>query len=138
MTGLAEAVAHPTRVKVAEDLTVPVASIEAQAVLKILAWSDRREGTQKDALDVGQILSASSRGLFADHAWEDDGAISACDGDIIMMGPFRLGRDSCGLLSPAAADRVRAVLDAESSDLDLRLMVREGPEMLRAFRQGFH
>ena len=123
--------------KIADDLTVPVASIEAQAVLKVLAWGDRQATTQKDALDFGQILSASSCGLFEDQAWEDDDALTACEGDIILMGPYRVGRESRRLLSAVSTARVTAVLDAEPLDLLLRLGVREGDQMLQAFRRGF-
>ena len=137
VTGLAEAAREPTWVKIADDLTVPVASIEAQAVLKVLAWGDRQATTQKDALDFGQILSASSCGLFEDQAWEDDDALTACEGDIILMGPYRVGRESRRLLSAVSTARVTAVLDAEPLDLLLRLGVREGDQMLQAFRRGF-
>jgi predicted nucleotidyltransferase len=137
VTGLADAAREPTWVKIADDLTVPVASIAAQAVLKVLAWRDRQATTQKDALDFGQILSASSCGLFEDQAWEDDDALTACEGDIILMGPYRVGRESRRLLSAFSAASVTTILDAEPLDLLLRLGVREGDQMLQAFRRGF-
>ncbi len=137
VTGLAEAAREPTRVKISEHLTVPVASLEAQVVLKLLAWRDRQQETQKDALDLGQILSASSCGLFEDQAWDDDDALLACEGDIILMGPYRAGRAARATLPEASALRVVAVLEDKFSDLSLQMGVREASELLDAFRRGF-
>ncbi|MGL5929509.1 MAG: hypothetical protein ACRCY8_11285 [Dermatophilaceae bacterium] len=134
--GLAEAVRHPTMVRVASDLVVPVAPIQAQAALKVVAWSDRQPGTHKDAGDLGQILEASSNGVFEELAWNDDDAVAAWDGDVRLMGPWRLGRAARELLSSRSLAAVIAVLDAQRPALSLRLAVPEGPEMLDAFCRG--
>ena len=136
VTGLSEAARRPTWVTIDEETTVPVAGIDAQAILKVLAWRDRRSSTQKDALDFGQILSASSMGLFADLAWEDDAALEACEGDIVLMGPYRLGRSALSLLRPASVASVVEVLESARTDLTLRMGVPESEEMLDAFRRG--
>ncbi|MGL5817716.1 MAG: hypothetical protein ACRCYR_09155 [Phycicoccus sp.] len=136
ISGLAEASRNPTLVRTASDLVVPVAPIQAQAALKVLAWFDRQPGTHKDAGDLGQILEASSNGVFEELAWQDDDVRAACDGDIRFMGPRRLGRAARGLLSSKSADAVVEVLDDRQSALSLRLAVPEGAEMLEAFRRG--
>lgn len=136
VTGLSEAARRPTWVMIDEETTVPVAGIDAQAILKVLAWRDRRSSTQKDALDFGQILSASSMGLFADLAWEDDAALEACEGDIVLMGPYRLGRSALSLLGSASVASVVEVLESARTDLTLRMGVPESEEMLDAFRRG--
>lgn len=136
VTGLSEAARRPTWVTIDEETTVPVAGIDAQAILKVLAWRDRRSSTQKDALDFGQILSASSMGLFADLAWEDDAALEACEGDIVLMGPYRLGRSALSLLGSASVASVVEVLESARTDLTLRMGVPESEEMLDAFRRG--
>lgn len=136
VTGLPEAARRPTWVTIDEGTTVPVAGIDAQAILKVLAWRDRRSHTQKDALDLGQILSASSMGLYADLAWDDDAALEACDGDIVLMGPYRLGRSALSLLRPASVASVVEVLESGRTDLALRMGVPESEEMLDAFRRG--
>ena len=99
-------------------------------------WRDRRSSTQKDAWDFGQILSASSMGLFADLAWEDDAALEACEGDIVLMGPYRLGRSALSLLGSASVASVVEVLESARTDLTLRMGVPESEEMLDAFRRG--
>ena len=40
VTGLSEAARRPTWVMIDEETTVPVAGIDAQAILKVLAWRD--------------------------------------------------------------------------------------------------
>ncbi|NHA69576.1 hypothetical protein [Phycicoccus flavus] len=134
--GLREATDHPALVQVSDGLVLPVSAIQAQAALKILAWGDRAPGTQKDAGDLGEILEASSRGLFADLAWEDDEALDSCDGDIAMMGPYRLGSSARALLRDESSTAVRDILDARGKALGSRLRVPEGPELLAAFRRG--
>ncbi|MGL4178718.1 MAG: hypothetical protein ACRCSN_21900 [Dermatophilaceae bacterium] len=74
--------------------------------------------------------------MFEELAWNDDDAVAAWNGDIKLMGPWRLGRAARELLSSRSVAAVIAVLDAQWSALSLRLAVPEGSEMLEAFRRG--
>ena len=68
VTGLADALASPVTVQLRPEVVVPVASLAAQSVLKLLAWRDRRFDTHaRDAVDLGFLLEASSSGEYADE-----------------------------------------------------------------------
>jgi predicted nucleotidyltransferase len=48
--------ANRERVQVSENLAVPVASLPAQALLKLVAWLERRTETSRDAVDLLMLL----------------------------------------------------------------------------------
>lgn len=55
--GLREAIDHALDVRIAPNLVVPVASVPALCILKLIAWKDRRADTLKDAQDLYRILT---------------------------------------------------------------------------------
>ena len=55
VSGFAEALRSAVRVKLPGDITVPVASLAAQSLLKLLAWRDRHsQGTKDDNIQLRQ------------------------------------------------------------------------------------
>jgi len=58
VTGYAEALASALEVDVGNGLVVPVVSIPALAVLKLIAWKDRGLQDNKDALDLFFLLQS--------------------------------------------------------------------------------
>ena len=58
VNGLSEAARTAVRVQLADDLRLEVASLPAQAALKVLAWRDRHMENPKDARDLHEILAA--------------------------------------------------------------------------------
>ncbi|SDB80363.1 Predicted nucleotidyltransferase [Raineyella antarctica] len=92
VNGIAEAFRSSVEVRLPAGTQVRVASLPAQAVLKVLSWRDRRYSSTKDARDLQGILSVSSEGPYGDSAWDDAAALAATDHDIILAGPYRVGR----------------------------------------------
>ncbi|XVX20552.1 hypothetical protein ACQP1U_01325 [Actinomycetota bacterium] len=139
VVGLTEAIESADTVSLSRELVVPVASLEAQSALKVLAWRDRRHYDTKDAVDLRTLLDAASRGPYADETWSDDDALNAVDYDIITAGPFRCGREAARLFAQVRGQSVAAVLRDHVSRSRL---VRDmgGPmsaELLDAYARGF-
>lgn len=112
VSGLSEASQDPWLITVTSGLTVPTLSLPAQVMLKVLAWRDRGHQNQKDAIDLGLLLSASSEGPFEDEAWEDAVSRTLADSDIFQAGPLRVGRLAVAELGVDVARVVLDVLDA--------------------------
>lgn len=141
VTGLADALASPVTVRLRPEVVVPVASLAAQSVLKLLAWRDRRFDTHaRDAVDLGFLLEASSSGEYADEVWADEHALAACDFDFFSAGAFRLGRQArAGMSAPT----LQAVVDLTADESSMWSLARDvggirslRANMLAAYRRG--
>lgn len=138
--GLAEAAASKVEVTLRPGLVVPVASLEAQGALKVLAWRDRRYDTRdKDAVDLAYLLAASSCGVYEDELWDDVEALHATDHDLGEAGAYRLGRGAATLFEPPSREVLASLLsDGEFCNQLSRAMAGSsaGP-LLAAYAKGF-
>ncbi|WP_425310523.1 hypothetical protein AADG42_17780 [Ammonicoccus fulvus] len=137
--GLAEAAAAPDLAVIPGHWEIPVASLEAQSILKIIAWNDRRHDSTKDALDLFTILSSGSEGCYADETWGDDEALEACEHDIWLAGAFRVGRRAAGLFNHDRAPAVTGVLRNPDrvDQLTRNMQHRHAGMLLDSFTRGF-
>ncbi|MEO7587243.1 MAG: hypothetical protein ABIS84_04370 [Arachnia sp.] len=137
--GLSEAASSPDQVRLAENLTVSVASLEAQCPLKLLAWRDRHTTDTKDALDLITLLSAGSEGCYAEETWDHDYSLTANDDDIRLAGSFRLGLEGAALFGGPRREAASTILrDGAQRALLLRHMSQHGAkEILDAYVRGF-
>ncbi|WP_241290935.1 nucleotidyl transferase AbiEii/AbiGii toxin family protein [Burkholderia stabilis] len=114
--GFQEAVDTAQPVSVDARTVVPVASLPALALLKLLAWKDRRARQNSDAYDLLFLLrnfhDAGNRervwevapDLLETHAFQPDLAAAAL-----------LARDAKRIASPHTRDAVRALLSDEAT-----------------------
>lgn len=139
VVGLAEAAAHPDWVRIDGTEALPVASIEVQTVLKILAWRDRRQSKHgpKDAIDLSVIMLAASEGRYADEVWNDDEALTAADDDPVAAGGYRLGRDARRLFSAERSQGIRDVLVGDLHSLIRDMRSLRAKDVVGAYRSGF-
>ena len=100
--------------KIADDVTVPVASIESQAVLKVLAWGDRQATTKKDALDFGHLGRRASGPPPTPGGW-GRGPDAAGVATRLWVTKACRRRGETGTIGPSAAAR-----GAGATCLDLR------------------
>jgi predicted nucleotidyltransferase len=139
VNGIAEALKTSIEVRLPRGTVTRVASLPAQAVLKILAWRDRRFASSKDAQDLKAILTAASEGPYEDETWDDELALAATESDIILAGPYRAGRLAAEPFDKKSAAAVLRLLE----DADLaRALVRDmggrlSRDLLPAFTAGF-
>ncbi len=110
--GYREALASAQRVEVSPGMIVPVASLPAFAVLKLLAWADRGPATSKDAGDLARVLRSYQDAGNEDRLYGDEfQLLETADFDVELAGPRLLGRDACRIFTPETRLRVTALLD---------------------------
>lgn len=139
VTGLAEAAATAVQVEMPCGLTLKVASLPAQAALKVLAWRDRHMRNTKDALDLEQILECAALGPYADEVWEDESALEHEDYDLRRASAFRAGKLSAAPFASADGAAVLEVLEDPVGALRLAQHMRSlvAEELIGAFARGF-
>jgi predicted nucleotidyltransferase len=104
MLGFAEAFASAVAVKLPHNVEVPVASLPAQSLLKLLAWRDRGRNNRKDAIDMRTILRAYHEGPYFDALYEEQAELlERYDFDPMTAGAAWIGQEAAALIS--AADR---------------------------------
>ena len=114
VAGFAEARASAQIVEVSESLRVPVASLPALAVLKLVAWRDRRLETSKDATDFLLIARHYHEAGNVDRLYDAESALLvATDYDPELAGAMLLGNDVAAICSIATA---RIVTDIIAGD----------------------
>lgn len=103
VSGFEEALGASVRVRIDEELMIPVVSLAGLAILKLFAWNDRR--SDKDATDFFRILTK-----YADAGNEDRLYGQALD--ILERQEFNIERAGAVLLGQDAAaiatDSIRA------------------------------
>jgi predicted nucleotidyltransferase len=116
VAGFEEALFSSVPIQIEEDLIVRVASIPGLTLLKLVAWSDRRLETDKDAGDIFRLFTAYADAGNTDRLYEHEmDLLEAAGFDMQVAGAELLGRDVAHICSPRALALVRSVLDSEQS-----------------------
>lgn len=129
VAGFSEACRAAIPVFIRHDLTVQVASPAGLAILKLIAWEERRHETTKDATDL--LLLAR---YYADAGNEDRLYDEATDllkkhrYDPVMAGAALLGRDMSTICTESTRLRLKHILT------DTRLWQQFQDQLLRASR----
>jgi predicted nucleotidyltransferase len=138
--GFREAYDSAVTVRLPGGLTVPVASLPAQSLLKLLAWRDRRFDDRRDAIDLRALLSAYHDGRYLEALYGDEQLLQRHDFDVARAGAERMGREARALLSRDDAPTVAELLASEAFDAlvgDMGGMLSVNRSMLSAYRDGF-
>lgn len=141
--GFAEACATAIPVRLNGDLTVPVASAPCQAVLKLIAWSERGyDQPRRDATDMRILLRAYGDPMNTERLFTTDLQIlERYDYDAILAGAALLGTDAGRSIGETGVARLVAILEPDNRAVE-RLAHEMGgerrlnAEMLAAFRAG--
>src|ERR1035437_3481938 len=113
--GFAEALSSAVRVKLPGDLTVFVASLAAQSLLKLLAWKDRHYQNRKDAIDLSSIIDAYSQGPYFEQLYDDhENYIVQYEYDAALAGAARMGHEARDLIAEQNRQKIRASIDRAS------------------------
>lgn len=113
--GFREAYDNSIEVRIAEDLTVNVASLAGLALLKLIAWDDRR--FERDAQDLGLMMRHYLDAGNADRVYTEQGDcvdLLNDEFDYDKVSARILGRDVGLLLSKAS----RPILEQVLSDVE--------------------
>jgi predicted nucleotidyltransferase len=151
VAGFAEARTVALMVGIADGFAVPVTSLPSLAILKLIAWRDRRMDTSKDATDFLLIARHYADAGNLDRLYETETALlQATDFDPDLAGAMLLGKDAAAVCAAGTAQTVAAIFaDASQKSLLIdqllqsRLLSGEDVAKLRneqfidAFRDGF-
>lgn len=110
--GFSEAYQHTVRVLIAGDTELAVCSQAGLALLKLIAWNERRE--RKDAGDLGVLLYYYLEAGHEDRLYEEHADLLDIP-DYKLAGASILGRDISLLLTAQSRPVVEAILQRETA-----------------------
>lgn len=142
--GLAEALATAEHVRLAPDITIRVASLPAQTILKFAAWDERHLARPRhDSVDLQMIMKAYSDAWNVDRLYSGDGVavLERAEYDLELAGAMLLGVDVRSLLTPRTLGGFRELVATamrETGGLadDMRGDRDANERLLRAFFDG--
>ncbi|AOI57527.1 nucleotidyl transferase AbiEii/AbiGii toxin family protein [Burkholderia diffusa] len=109
--GFQEAVDTALIVSIAADIEVPVASLPALALLKLLAWKDRRARQNSDAYDLLFLLTHFHDAGNRERIWDiAPDLLEQHDFQPELAAAALLARDARRIASPQTHDAIRALL----------------------------
>ena len=151
--GFDEAYRDTITVRLAEDIEIPVSSLAGLALMKLIAWSDRRHAYHKDALDLGFLMTNYLDAGNQERIYGEDGDNNDLldeDFDYDLASARLLGRDVRRLLTERSYAVVTAILDEQTGERNkyslVEAMIRNGENfhgdfdkalrILEAFKHG--
>jgi predicted nucleotidyltransferase len=139
VVGFTEALATAVRVRLPGDVSIAVASLPAQSVLKLLAWQDRRWLSRRDAIDLRTILHSYHQGPYLEVLYADFGPLLEKHGfDPVHAGAERLGREAgATFVSAAIAELLSNEQLCDALAADMGCQVAENRALIAAYREGF-
>lgn len=143
--GFAEAYQQSLRVRLAVDLEVQVSSLAGLALMKLIAWQQRRQS--KDAKDLQLILTRYLQAGNLDRLYSEANLDLLAEEQFISLdlaGARLLGRDIALLLSAASRQRVLEMLadstlligSMAGSIFDVEEAIEKAQQMLEMLAQG--
>ena len=110
VTGMRESAASAEQVHIG-TATVRIPTLSSMIGLKLIAWAYRNHMTQKDARDLGPLITATYHGPAADAVWADRDAGQKWDYDDMVIGPYLAGRELAATWEQESLQRLIRILD---------------------------
>lgn len=136
--GLAEAYRASLLVRLPGGVEVRVPSPAGLAALKVIAWSDRRLETRRDAVDLHTIIGWYQSGTLLEELYNTELRLLEVHGfDPDLAAAHRLGRQMAEVLGDSRG-QVRDILDDHLAQLvaDMPASVLDLRAVLEALRSG--
>jgi predicted nucleotidyltransferase len=112
VAGYAEALESAVRVRVDEQLVIPVASIPGLVITKLIAWLDRGHINAKDAVDLRYLIENYADAGNLDRLYGEEAILfAACDYVVERAGPRLLGFDIASIASTQCKEQIVAILN---------------------------
>jgi predicted nucleotidyltransferase len=137
--GMHEAYQFRTPALLPGGVAVDVPTVAGLAVLKIVAWTDRRHTTRRDASDLAEILDWQSQGELLDTMYlSAPERLERYEFDVDLAGANRLGAEMAVLMGVGAAQLAEAFPEASIGLLASHMprTVVDRASMLRALFDG--
>jgi predicted nucleotidyltransferase len=109
--GVREAFDTAQTVRLPGRLDVRVPTVPGPAVLKILAWADRRLQSSRDAVDLDEIIGWYGEGAFLDDLYDDAALLGRYDFDVELTAAHRLGIHIRHMAGSQACEGLLAILN---------------------------
>ncbi|MGH8701691.1 MAG: nucleotidyl transferase AbiEii/AbiGii toxin family protein [Burkholderiales bacterium] len=117
VTGFTDVHDHCILVTVAPGVVVKVVSLPGFAILKLIAWSERKNQTTRDGADIGFLCRHYGPGCAYSRLTGEEYGVLGLEGyDVDRAGVRLLGRDMVAIMRPGTRARVLSVLAAELAD----------------------
>ena len=144
VAGFDEASEHALTVLLPGRVQAFVVSPPALLVLKLIAWKDRHVAEpHHDAVDIKSLIASYAGRWNEDRLYgEADDLLQRFGYDSERAAAALLGRDAGALARPATLTRIRAILDAETTDeawrlaRDMDTRVEDNLALLQALASG--
>jgi predicted nucleotidyltransferase len=149
IAGFEEALESSIGLRIEDDFVVRVASIPGLAVLKLIAWQDRRNENSKDAADLHRLLVDYADAGNLDRIYGEELPLLESAGyDLELVGAELLGRDAARICQPETHHQIGAVLSSDRLNDQLILQMSESgfdeqvqaeriANLLKRFSHGF-
>lgn len=117
VTGFADVHDHCILATVAPAVVVKVVSLPGFAILKLMAWSERKNQATRDGADIGFLCRHYGPAcVYARLTGEEYDVLGLEEYDVDRAGVRLLGRDMAALMRRSTRARVLSVLAAELAD----------------------
>jgi predicted nucleotidyltransferase len=117
VTGFTDVHDHCILVTVSSGVVVKVVSLPGLAILKLIAWGERKDQTTRDGADIGFLCQHYGPACtYTRLTGEDYDVLGVEDYDVGRAGVRLLGRDMAALMRTGTRARVLSVLAAERAD----------------------
>jgi len=121
VAGFEETLAAALCIELEPGLVISVASLPGLAILKMVAWADRRLENNKDAADLYRILSTFDSAGNQDRIFNQElELLESVDFDPTLAGARLLGRDAARIADSAAASQI---VNLFNSDTQVNLLI---------------
>ncbi len=149
VAGFEEALESSVQLRIEEDLVVRVASIPGLAVLKLIAWQDRRNENDKDAADLLLLFTHYADAGNLDRIYPEEPALlEAAQFDLELVGAELLGRDTARICQEETQRQIETVLGSERLVDQVAIRMNQtafidevqserAADLLHRFRRGF-
>jgi predicted nucleotidyltransferase len=148
--GFDEAYKDTIAVRLVENEEIRICSLAGLALMKLIAWNDRRARYRKDAEDLGFIMSnyldaGNSDRILGEEA--EQGDLLTADFDYCLAGARLLGRDVGQLLTARSYAPIMKILDDQTGERNQYPLVEamlsnfqwefeKGLSLLESLKQG--
>lgn len=112
IVGFEEAFEASIMVDLGHDLVVRTCTLPSLAVLKLVAWKDRHNQSNKDANDFLLIAERYGEPLNQDRLWETESTLlGQVDHSFLRAGAHLLGKDCAGLCRPESRQQILSIFN---------------------------
>ena len=127
VAGYDDALRSALQVQIAPDVRLTVASLPGLMLLKLFAWSERRNESHKDAIDLATLLRSYHEAGNLERIYEEaTQVLESVDYDVEMAGAWLLGHDVAKVASPEIHAKLNDLLFDRSLRDHLMLDITRG------------